>query len=320
MNINKNTFLLSARSALGLALAALVLFSSGPAFGQVIVDDSFKDGDRANTGPLQSNWWVTSSLSGIEASPGILGHVTGTSGRGIHTIFPTQSLNVGDSLKATYTFMTPATVADGTGSNSGSFRIGLFDSLERAGLDADVESSSSSPNDLLRDLPGYMLDMDVNKFDQDGPNSDLNFRQHNLGFTTGRLMATTGSGSFSSFSSGPDVGYEFLPETAYQGSFMVTRTGETAMELTGTIGAGPGGRGDPHSYSVTDDEFDSASFGMFAIHANSNQFGSTNSQGEPDNGIDYTNIRIEYNAVPEPSLLGLLVIGMLGLLHVRRHR
>ena len=108
---------------------------------------------------------------GIEVSAGSLGMVTGTSGRGIHTVFPTQTLaNVGDKLIATYTFTTPATV--GT-RGTAAFRVGLFDTLGRAGLDADVSASSGTPNSLygwgtgLRrwpgtaGLPGYMMDMDV---------------------------------------------------------------------------------------------------------------------------------------------------------------
>jgi len=148
-------------------LAALELSTSLQA--AVIVDDSWADAGRDNgADPLDSNWWTSSSSSGIEVAAGSLGMVTGTSGRGIHTVFPTQTLaNVGDKLVATYTFTTPTTV--GTGA-SGGFRAGLFDTLGRAGLDADISASSGSPNSLYgwsgaspptAALPGYMLDMDV---------------------------------------------------------------------------------------------------------------------------------------------------------------
>lgn len=311
-----------ARNALGLCLMASVFFFGGDsAYGQVLVDDNFLDGDRADTGlePLESDWWTSSSSSGLEASPGILGMVTGTSGRGFHTVFPTQTLNVGDSLEATYTFTVPPTVADGTGSNTSSFRVGLFDTLGRAGLDDDVSASSGSPNELygwaeinggpvggVPGLPGYMLDMDVNI----GAEADLNFRQANPGFATGRLMATTGDGSFSNISpSGPDAGYSWVPGESYTGSFMVTRINATEMELTGTIGS--------DSYTNTD-EFDSTDLGMLAFHVNSNQFGSTNQRGEPDNGLDFTNIKIEFTPIPEPSSLAALLVGLLGLLRFRR--
>src|SRR6476620_9406372 len=167
------TKLLSANvAAVCFALVGGLLTTAPSASAALIVDDSWADGGRNNgADPLDTNWWssVSSTGTGIEVSAGSLGMVTGTSGRGIHGIFPTQTLaNVGDSLKATYTFTTPATV--GTGGTAG-FRVGLFDTLGRTGLDADITSSSGTPNSLYGyyaatptptvGLPGYMMDMDV---------------------------------------------------------------------------------------------------------------------------------------------------------------
>ncbi|MEM7457527.1 MAG: PEP-CTERM sorting domain-containing protein [Planctomycetota bacterium] len=280
-----------------------------------IFNDSFADGDRAATGTMDTNWWTSSSSSGIEASAGSLGLVTGTSGRGIHTVFATQTLaNVGDSLIANYSFTAPATI----GSTSSSFRVGLFDTLGRAGLNADISASSSSPNSLYGDtgtggteigLPGYMLDMDVNP---SAGNQDFNFRDHNTGSATGRLMATTGSGSFSSFSSGPDETYTFGPGTMHTGSFMITRISATELELTAML--------DGAMYSVIDSSVDSFEFGFLGFHANSNTFGSSNSQGAPDNGIDFTNISVRFtSAIPEPGSAGLL-IGLAAVVGSRRRK
>src|SRR6476619_2310101 len=162
-------------------IVAVVLLATAPTVrAGIIVNDSWADGGRNNgADPLDTNWWssVSSTGTGIEVSAGSLGMVTGTSGRGIHGIFPTQTLaNVGDSLKATYTFTTPATV--GT-AQTAAFRVGLFDTLGRSGLDADITSSSGSPNSLYGlysantiGLPGYMLDMDVGTGTE-----DFNIRQ-----------------------------------------------------------------------------------------------------------------------------------------------
>ncbi|MEM1444910.1 MAG: PEP-CTERM sorting domain-containing protein [Planctomycetota bacterium] len=290
---------------LGTGLLAAA-FAVAPASAMVVVDDSFADGDLAQTGALDTDWWTSSSSSGIEIAVGELGFVTGTSGRGIHTVFPTQTLaNVGDKLTATYTFTTPATV----GSGSGSFRVGLFDTLGRAGLEANISASSSSPSDLYGNaansvpgLPGYMLDMDVNN-----GADDLNFRKHNVASATGRLMGTTGSGSFSSISpSGPDNAYLLAPNTQYTGSFSIERINATEVELTATL--------DGATHSVTN-TFDSVDIGMLAFHANSNQFGSTNSRGEPDNGLDFSNVTVTF--VPEPASLSLLALGGLAMLRRR---
>lgn len=299
--------LLSA-SALTLALALTPALRAA-----TIVDDSFADGDVAKTGALDSSWWTSSSSSGIEVTPGSLGLVTGTSGRGIHTVFPTQTLaNVGDSLTATYTFTTPATVGSG---GSGSFRVGLFDTLGRSGLEANVSASSGSPNAVFGwsvgnggagdlGLPGYLMDMDV-----DNGVDDLNFREHNINSATGRLMSTTGSGSFSSFSSGPDNAYLFAPDTQYTGSISVTRISATEVEVAGTL------NGATHSII---DTFDSVDIGMLAFHANSRQFGSSNSAGDPDNGIDFSNVTIEVNQIPEPSTIVGLFGGLGALLGMGR--
>jgi hypothetical protein len=288
------------------SVTAVVLLLNTTLNAGIIVNDSFADGDLTKTGALDTNWWTSSSSSGIEVSAGSLGLVTGTSGRGIHTVFPTQTLsNLGDSVKATYTFTTPATV----GTGSGSFRVGLFDTLGRASLDANVSASSGSPNALFGwsvgnggpgdpGLPGYLMDMDVN----DGTD-DLNIRKHITNSATGRLMSTTGNGSFSSLGNGDNNVYSFAANTQYTGSMSVTRVSATEVEVAGTLGAA--------SFSVTD-TFDSIDVGMLAFHINSNQFGSSSTAGEPNNGIDFSNVTIEFSSVPEPSALfcatGLLIV------------
>lgn len=301
----RTTFLLS----LSACLLATLLTTSLRA--TVIVNDSFADGDVAKTGALDTNWWTSSSSSGIEISPGSLGLVTGTSGRGIHTVFPAQTLaNVGDKLLATYTFTTPETVGR---PSSAPFRVGLFDSLGRAGLNDNVSASSGSPNELYgwtgavpptAGLPGYMMDMDLG----DGTTEDLNFREHDTANATGRLLATT-TGFIAIPNSGPDGAYQFLPNATYTGSFKVTRISATEMELMGTLDPGIGGIA---MHTVTD-AFDSDTIDMLGFHINSNIFGSTNVQGEPDNGIDFSNVTIEFFAVPEPATFVLLIGALIAL-------
>ena len=276
----------------------------------VIVDDSWADGGRDNgADPLDSNWWTSANINGIEVSVGSLGMVTGTSGRGIHTVFPTQTLaNVGDKLVAMYTFTTPATV--GSGRTAG-FRVGLFDTLGRA-LDADISASSGSPNSLYGyyatntpGLPGYMLDMDIGTGAE-----DLSFRQLDTPVNvfaetpTGRLMGTT-TGFTQLSPTGPDGAYVFAANTTYTGSFTITRISATEMELTGTLGAA--------THTVTD-TFDSTDIGMLAFWANSNVFGSSSSPNTADNGIDFSNVKIEFIPIPEPSaiLLGAMALSLMG--------
>jgi hypothetical protein len=303
-------------------LLVALLGSISPVEAAIIVDDSWSDAGRNNgADPLDSNWWTSSASAGIEVSAGSLGMVTGTSGRGIHTIFPTQTLaNVGDKIVATYTFQTPTTVGSGA---SGGFRVGLFDTLGRAGLDADISASSGSPNAVYgwgtgatppgpgtAGLPGYMLDMDVGTGTE-----DFSFRQHDTGTVnpTGRLMGTT-TGFAQISPTGPDGAYTFAPNTTYTGSLTLTRTSATDMQVTSTLGTA--------THSVTD-PFDSASVGMLAFWANSNVFGSSATAGTADNGIDFSNVKIEFiAAVPEPSgaVFGTLCSGIVGIRATMRRR
>jgi hypothetical protein len=150
-----------------------------------------------------------------------------------------------------------------------------------------------------------MLDMDVATGAE-----DISFRQLDTPVTastpTGRVMGTTTG--FTQFSpTGVDGGYTFSANTTYTGTFTITRINATDMQLTGTLGS--------YSHSNTD-TFDSASIGMIAFWANSSVFGSSNASGAADNGIDFSNIKIEFNPVPEPGTLSML--GMAGLLFAIR--
>jgi hypothetical protein len=135
-----------------------------------------------------------------------------------------------------------------------------------------------------------MLDMDVGTGTE-----DLNFRQHDTAQTattpTGRLMGTT-TGFTSISPSGPDSAYAFALNTTYTGALTIMRTSATEVQLTGTLGSA--------THSVTD-AFDSTSYGMLAFWANSNIFGTSATPGEANNGIDFSNVRIEFFRVPEPG-------------------
>jgi hypothetical protein len=137
---------------------------------------------------------------------------------------------------------------------------------------------------------------------------DLNFRAHDSGTVnpTGRLLGTT-TGFASISPSGPDGAYVFTPNTTYVGSLEIMRISATEVRVTGTLGTA--------THFVTD-IFDSTDIGLLAFWANSNTFGSSSTPNTPDNGIDFTNVTIEYIPVPEPGSLSLLAVG--SLLLVRR--
>lgn len=281
-----------------------VLIAPSILSAQIIINDSWADGDRARTGALDADWWSSNSTSGnsIEVAAGALGMVTGTSGRGIHGTFSPQTLGVGETLTATVTFTTPATVGTGKG---GAFKFAMMD-FNNVGLAANLSSSSSSANPLYTNLPGYMLDFDVNTGSE-----DINIREHQVN-DGGRFLGTTGE--WDSLGSSSDDGYSITANTEYFSVMAFERTGLDTLEITGSLSQG-GTLLDSHV------EIDSSgianNFGMVGFWGNSNTFGSTTGS-DPDNGLTFSNFTIERSVIPEPSSAGLLLLG--GLLVFRRRK
>lgn len=269
------------------------------AFSQVIVDDSWADGDRANTGPLQADWWSSSSTSGnsVEVVTDSMGLVTGTSGRGLHGTFAPQTLGIGESLVTTFTFMTPATVGVSKGSG---LRFTVAD-FNDPGLAADLSSSSSSVNPLYTNLPSYMVDFDVNT----DATADTSIRELDNPNTIGRWAGTTTG--WTQLGTGPDDGYSFLADTEYVVVVSLTRTGADSMDIFGSLSQGGSllsSHMEPDSSGIVNH------IGVVGVWVNSNVFGSNTTPGDPDNGIEFSNIKVEL-IVPEPSSAGLLLMGTL---------
>jgi hypothetical protein len=287
-----------------LPLGIAVLLAPVMLSAQVIVNDSWVDGGRNNGADLlDTDWWTSTSSQAIEVSAGSLGLVTGaTAGRGIHGTFVPQALNVGDTLTATFSFTTPATV--GTAKSSG-FRVGLFDTTGKPGLAADLSASSGTPNPIYNGLPGYMMDYDVNTGTE-----NIQFREHNTSLTTGQLLANTSD--YFNLSAGGTV-YAFAANTTYTGVMSVKRTGADTLDLTGTLFQGVN---QLSTFTGSDASGIVNTFGMLAFQVTSGTFGTSATPNTADNGIDFSNIKIE--VVPEPSAIALLALGAAGLLLRRR--
>ncbi len=261
-------------------VAAVDPISTEPARPGVVFEDDFADGSRASGSESDSNWWTTSSSSAIEIATGSLGLVSGGSGRGIRTTFSPQALSEGQTLKATFDFNTPDTI--GTDRDS-AFRIGLFDTLGRPELEGDLSASSKQPNPLYDGLPGYMIDFDIGLSDPAAAN--INVRKHKQD-TQGRLLGTTKG--YQGLGSG-GAPYQFEPKTSYTGELAVRKTSD-GIEISGVLSK----NGEVVSeFSHLDEGSDVNSFGMLAFHVNSKTFGSSKTKDTPDNGLDFTRVKVE---------------------------
>ena len=284
----------------GYAMVAIFL-TPAKVFAITIVNDSWADGGRNNgADALDADWWssVTSNNNAVEVSPGSLGLVTGGSGRGLHGTFATQTLAVGDTLTATLTFMTPATVGS---PGSGAFKFGLAD-FNNAGLAADLQSSSTFAQPLFTNLPAYMVDFDVNA----APGTDdTSVRKHNSN-TTGRFLGSTAE--WTQLGTSPDVTYSFTANTEYVVVMSLTRTAIGSMDIFGSLSSS---NVLLTSHTQSDASGIVNNIGVIGAWANSSAFGSSSTIGVADNGIDFTNIKIE--VIPEPSTLILAFFGLAGL-------
>ncbi len=253
-----------------------------PAVAGVIIDDSFTDGDReGGADPQGGIWWTTSSKQAIEIAPGKLGLVAGTAGRGIRTTFTPQTLSVGQTIKASFTFTTPETVGV---DRQDALRVGLHDRLERAELEADQSASSGSPNALYNALPGYMVTFDVNR--EDPSLNNVEVRKHDRTREIGRLMGTYKA--YPLLGEGGDS-FTFEANKTYNGNMTLEKT-DKGLVISGSLSneSGP-----MTSFSYVDEGSAVNNIGMLSFHVNSKTFGSSGSPDKPDNGIDFNNVKVE---------------------------
>ena len=253
---------------------------------KVVVDDDFADGDRANTGALQADWWSSNSTSGnsVEIDGTGLGLVSGTSGRGIHGTFTPETLAIGETLTTTLTFTTPTAVG---ANKAGALKIALMN-YNDAGLAADLKSSSSSSNPLYENLPGYQVELDVNKTDT---TDDIGIKKHDVPNTVGRFLGSSSTDSeWTALGDGPNADYGFSANTEYEVVVSLTRTGADSMNIGATLS---NANGTVLANHAEEDASGIANhFGMLGIWANGNAFGSVTSS-DPDNGITISNAKVE---------------------------
>jgi phage tail sheath gpL-like len=72
------------------------------------------------------------------------------------------------------------------------------------------------------------------------------------------------------------------------------------------------------SHTLSDTNSIVNNIGVLGVWANSSTFGTSATIGQADNGIDFTNIKIEF--IPEPTSAGLLIGGLVVVSRFLRRR
>ena len=272
---------------------------------------------------MEAAFYSTSNNSAIEDNAdddigsGFIGLVTGTSGRQIHAVFPSQTLAApGDSIKACVTFVTPQVVAsnltqsqfnalsssvrDGASlsaipTEEDDFRVGLFSTSANGGLDQDITNNTDNPNDALN-INGYAVELDVESA-ASGNTTDLQVREYLAANASGRLLGTN-TGSSALAADGSTGQYVFQPNTQYEVHQTYTLNASGGLEVAVDFLVNGTSLG---TLNFTDTSPATLEFGTLALGASSEAFGLSNDPGDPSNGIDISNVTITFGTAAEPE-------------------
>jgi hypothetical protein len=313
-------------------LLTLLSLSAGCAYASatLIFNDSWADGGLTDgADATDTAWYGTTGSSALDSNSytstvNLLSARSGSSGRGFHGVFGSQSIaNTGDKITVTYSFTTPATVGD----KSTALKVGFFNSNGATAANPNNDSEGS-PRAIVGDpihtqsslgstdagwdtVYGEAVDLDANY----SGISNFGFKSKTSSVTTGRLLNS--STGWTSQGSNVDGAYTIIENTSYVGTFSIENMGGDLYDLSATISSG----GTELASETREGKTIAANtFDIIAFNHSSNAFGSTNSGGVADNGLDYTNIQVAFTQVPEPSAYALLLGGVAVILAVARRK
>ena len=314
-------------------LLTLFCFGASCAYANtsIIFNDSWADGGYTDgADATDTAWYGTTGSSALDSNSytstvNLLSARSGSSGRGFHGVFASQSIaNVGDKITVTYSFTTPATVGD----KSSALRVGFFNSNGATAQNPNNDSGGS-PRAIVGDpihtqsslgstdngwdtVYGESVDLDANYTGT----SNFGFKSKTSSVATGRLLNSTSG--WTSQGSNVDGAYTMAANTSYVGTFSIENMGGDLYDLSASISSA----GTELASETREGKTIAANtFDIIAFNHSSNAFGSTNASGVADNGIDYTNIQVAYTqAVPEPSAYALLLGGVAVVIAVARRK
>lgn len=302
------------------SLLGASFLAGAPAYSQVIVNDTWFDGDRNDPaspvyseygvdadfdGNLESAWYWggAGSLNPVGAGGPLRGDMTvgGTSSASWTTYFTPDATPVtlgspGSRLTVTWVF-TPSNVnAQNTSQN---FRLALVDTPEASRLAVDGNPGDST-------YVGYGMFMNMGQtLGRSTPFSLMERSQLGLG----NLLSSSGNwASLIDDGNTGDTGY--ASGTQYTFVMTATRTASGELDLTASMTGGSLGNDGTLEVAFTDATPNSFTFDTFAIRPS----GATTTAELFDTSL----FRVELTQVPEPASTTLVGLGLLGLFSAYR--
>ena len=287
-----------------------------------IINDTWLDGDRTDPaapvyaenngivgsdadldGNLESVWY-TGGSGGIDMNTANTMRLTnGVSGSSSWTTYFTPdatkvNLAIGDVLRVTWTF-TPTGV--NAGNTSQNFRLALVNSPSAARLAADGAPGNST-------YTGYSMFM--NMATTLGNSSPFQLREFATGANSALLSA---SGAWTALTNGVASGATgYASGTSYTYVMELTRTGATTLDIVSTMTGGSLNGSGVATVSFTDTTPSGFVYDTFAIRPSD---GATTAAT-----FDTTLFKVEYIAIPEPSTISLVGLGLAAAAMVSKRR
>ncbi len=209
------------------------------------------------------------------------------------------SLAIGESMQVTMSLNFTGVGAQNT---SRAFNFGLFDYTGGTRRVTDGGSPGGAG------VTGYRQSMNFGS--SFGVTNALQTQKRTT-VADGNLLSTSGDFTTVGVNGGGNAvsAPGFVAGTPYTLTFSVTRTAASSLDLTTTITDGSALN---LTQTVTDSTSPTFSFDTLAFRPTTGGTSAT--------GINFTEVKIDYTAVPEPSIAGLSLIGILALMRFAKKR
>jgi hypothetical protein len=265
-----------------LSAISCVLLTASLARSQVLLDDKWVDGSRAESKrPKEAAVWVARKAD-VTTTAGTLATTMSTSSQKIWTYFTDKdplTLGVGQKLAVTISFIPRGKLAETT---SRSFRVGVFHDQSSPRVEADINSDAGGADMPWKDAKGYAAQIVLTGGEYSSTKPLDVGKRTNLDSQS--LLGT--SGDYSKKSGGqPAV---FALDKEYRFTMEISRVSESQVDLKAAIFQG---NEELSSWTVSDD---GNALGAEPVYDKFDQlFIRINNNTTTADKIDFTNFKVE---------------------------